>query len=118
MHRHQYGLVRVLAAGACVGALAACSSGGSTGNKTGTLPSQQVQTEVAQSVAASISSQITSMTSISTSPFLALFNRVSPGGNLPAINLAKRMTLRGIHSREGTDCPTITPANIVDTRQR
>jgi hypothetical protein len=50
-------MARVLAAGACVSALAACSS--STGNKTsGTLPPKAVQTEVAASVASSISSEI------------------------------------------------------------
>jgi hypothetical protein len=115
MHRHHHGLVRMLAAGACVSALAACSS--STGNKTsGTLPPKAVQTEVAASVASSISSEITAMTTISTSPFLALFNRVSPGGDVPAINLAKLLTKRGgIHIREGTDCPALTPPDPVDS---
>jgi hypothetical protein len=115
MHRHHHGLTRVLAAGVCVSALAACSS--STGNKTsGTLPPKAVQTEVAASVASSISSEITAMTTISTSPFLALFNRVSPGGDVPAINLAKLLTKRGgTHIRQGTDCPAVTPAQIVDT---
>jgi hypothetical protein len=118
MHRHHDRLVRALAAGACVSALAACSSS-STGNKSsGGLPPQAVQTEVAASVASSISSEITAMTTISTSPFLALFNRVSPGGNLPAINLAKLLTKRGgTHIREGTDCPAITPADPVDSDQ-
>jgi hypothetical protein len=116
MHRFHHGSARVLAAGVCVTALAACSGGSSTGNKTsGGLPPKAVQTEVAASIASSISSQITAMTTISTSPFLALFNRVSPGGNVPAINLAKRLTTRGTHVREGTDCPTISPAEIVDT---
>ena len=107
------GLVRVLAVGVCVTALAACSSGSSTGNKnSGGLPPKAVQTEVAASVASSITSEITAMTTTSFSPFLALFNRVSPGGNVPAINLAKRITTRGTQIREGTDCPTITPAEI------
>jgi hypothetical protein len=108
-------LARALAAGVCVTALAACSSGSSTGTKSGGLPPKAVQTEVAASVASSISSQITAMTTTGFSPFLALFNRVSPGGNAPAINLAKRMSARGTHMREGTDCPTISPSVIVDT---
>jgi hypothetical protein len=113
MHRHHHGLVRVLAAGVCVSALAACSSGSSTGNKSsGTLPPKTVQTEVAASVASSITSEITAMTTTSTSPFLALFNRVSPGGNVPAINLAKRMATRGTRVREGTDCPTVTGGTV------
>lgn len=115
MHRHHHGVVRVLAAGVCASALAACS-GSSTGNKTsGGLPPKAVQTEVAASIASGISSEITAMTTTGFSPFLALFNRVSPGGNVPAINLAKRMTARGTRIREGTDCPTVTPAEIVDT---
>ena len=116
MHRHHHGLVRVLAAGACVSALAACGGGSSTGNKnSGGLPPQAVQTEVAASIASSISSQITAMTTTGFSPFLSLFNRVSPGGHAPAINLAKRMSARGTRMREGTDCPSFTPADIVDT---
>jgi hypothetical protein len=113
MRRHQRVLPRAFAAAACVAALAACSSGGSTGNKSsGGLPPQVVQSEVAASVASSISSEITAMTTTSYSAFLGLFNRVSPGGNPPAINLAKSMTKRGTHAREfGPDCPTITPAD-------
>lgn len=116
MYRHHHGLVRMLAAGVCVSALAACGGSSSTGNKTsGGLPPKAVQTEVAASIASSISSQITAITTTGFSPFLSLFNRVSPGGNLPAINLAKRMSTRGTRMREGTDCPAITPAQIVDT---
>jgi len=113
MRRHHHGLARGFAAAACVAALAACSSGGSTGNKSsGGLPSQAVQSEVAASVASSISSEITAMTTTSFSSFLGLFNRVSPGGNTPAINLAKSMAKRGIHAREfGPDCPTLTPTD-------
>src|ERR1700733_13000414 len=35
MRTHQHGLARAFAAGVCVAALAACSSGNSTGTKTG-----------------------------------------------------------------------------------
>jgi hypothetical protein len=118
MRRYHHGLARGFAAAVCIAALAACSSGGSsTGNKgSGGLPSQAVQSEVAASVASSITSQITSMTSFGSSAFLDLFNRVSPGGNVPAVNLAKLLAKRGgTHIREGTDCPAITPAEIVDS---
>jgi hypothetical protein len=112
MRRHQHVLARAFAAAACVAALAACSSGGSTGSKSsGGLPSQAVQSEVAASVASSISSEITAMTTTSYSSFLGLFNRVSPGGSTPAINLAKSIAKRGTHARAfGPDCPAITPA--------
>jgi hypothetical protein len=117
MRRHQFGLARGFTAATCLAALAACSSGSSTGNKSsGSLPPQAVQSEVAASVASSISSQITAMTTIGASPFLDLFNRVSPGGSVPSVNLGKLLAKRGgTHSREGTDCPAFSPANPVDS---
>jgi hypothetical protein len=114
MRRHHHGLARGFAAAACVAALAACSSGSSTGNKSsGGLPSQAVQSEVAASVASSITSEITAMTTTSYSSFLGLFNRVSPSGNIPTINLAKAIAKRGgVHARGfGADCPAITPTD-------
>jgi hypothetical protein len=117
MRRHHFGLARGFAAATCVAALAACSSGSSTGNKSsGGLPPQAVQSEVAASVASSISSEISAMTTDGFTPFLGFFNRVSPGGNNPALNLAQRMAKKVAHARDfGPDCPALTPADPVDT---
>jgi hypothetical protein len=102
-------LARVFAAGVCVAALAACSSGSSTGTKTGsgTLPSQAVQSEVAASVASSIASEISAMTTTSYTSFTGLFYRVEPMGKSSS-TLAKIFAKGGTHAFEGTDCPAIT----------
>jgi hypothetical protein len=118
MHRRQYTVTRSIAAAVCAAALAACSSGGggsgSTGTKGAAPPPQDVQAAVAASVAADVSSQITAMTTTGLDPFLALFNRVS-NGKTPAVNLS-HVLKRGTHARDfGPDCPTVTPATIVDT---
>jgi hypothetical protein len=110
MRTHQHGLARAFAAGVCVAALAACSSGNSTGTKTGsgTLPSQAVQSEVAASVASSIASEISAMTTTSYTSFVGLFYRVEPFGKKVSPTLAQLFTKGNTHAFEGTDCPAIT----------
>jgi hypothetical protein len=110
MRAHQHGLARVFAAGVCVAALAACSSGSSTGTKTGsgTLPSQAVQSEIASGVASSIASEISAMTTTSYTSFAGLFYRVEPFGKKVSPSLAKLFARGNTHAFEGTDCPAIT----------
>ncbi len=110
MRTHHHGLARVFAAGVCVAALAACSSGSSTGTKTGsgTLPSQAVQSEVAASVASSIASEISAMTTTSYTSFVGLFYRVEPFGKRVSPTLAQLFAKGKTHALEGTDCPAIT----------
>ena len=116
MHRRHHIALRVLAAGACVAALGACSSGSSTGTKTGAgaAPPQEVQAAVAASVASSITSQITAMTTTGADPFLALFNRVS-NGKTPAVNLSRKPKRLTHKLGFGADCPAVSPAEFVDT---
>jgi hypothetical protein len=110
MRAHQHGLARAFAAGVCVAALAACSSGSSTGTKSGsgTLPSQAVQSEIASGVASSIASEISAMTTTSYTSFTGLFYRVEPFGKKVSPSLAKLFTRGNTHAFEGTDCPAIT----------